>query len=193
MENQGTVYFFTGLAGAGKTTIGSLFYRRLKACKPNVVLLDGDQLRRLSQNKHSGYTTEERRSGAFYNFEMANMLAEQGIDVVLCSISMYDDARGWARENIPNYKEIYVKVTWETLIRRDQKGLYSSGTKNVVGVDLPYDEPKHPDIVIENDGQDTPEQIVDQLELVLGIRKNVVLYPEVGHYQAVQGAHVYAG
>jgi adenylylsulfate kinase len=191
MEKQGTVYFFTGLAGAGKTTIGSLFYRRMKDREPNVILLDGDQLRRLSQNKHSGYTTEERRNGAFYNFEMANMLAEQGIDVVLCSISMYDDARAWARENIENYKEIYVKVSWDTLYRRDQKGLYSSGTKNVVGVDLPYDEPKHPDIVIENDDQETPEQIVEQLEIVLGMKKNVVLYPDTG--RAVQGAHVHAG
>lgn len=93
MINKGTVYFFTGLAGAGKTTIGGLFYRRLKAVKNDVVLLDGDQLRRLSFNKKSGYTTEERRKGAFYNFEMRNMLAEQGIDVVLCSISMYNDCR----------------------------------------------------------------------------------------------------
>jgi adenylylsulfate kinase len=183
MNKQGTVYFFTGLAGAGKTTIGGLFYRRLKARKPNVVLLDGDQLRRLSQNKHSGYSTEERRNGAFYNFEMANMLVEQDIDVVLCSISMYDDARAWARENIENYKEIYVKATWDTLYRRDQKGLYSSGVKNVVGIDLPYDEPKQPDVIIANDGQETPEQIVERLELALGLQQ-VVFYT---------GAHVHVG
>jgi adenylylsulfate kinase len=191
MEQQGTVYFFTGLAGAGKTTIGSLFYRRLKARKPNVILLDGDALRVIAKTTNSGYTTEERRAGAFHNFEICKMLAEQGIDVVLCSISMYDVVRDWARENIENYKEIYVKVTWDTLFRRDQKGLYSSGMKNVVGVDLPYDEPKHPDIVIENDDQETPEQIVDQLEIALGLKKNVVLYPDTG--RAVQGAHVYAG
>ena len=65
---KGNVYFFTGLAGAGKTTIGGLFYRRLKAKRNDVVLLDGDQLRRLSYNKHSGYTTEERRAGAVFNF-----------------------------------------------------------------------------------------------------------------------------
>jgi adenylylsulfate kinase len=193
MEKQGTVYFFTGLAGAGKTTIGSLFYQRMKARESNVLLLDGDQLRRLSQNKHSGYSTEERRNGAFYNFEMANMIAEQGIDVVLCSISMYDDARAWAREHIENYKEIYVKATWDTLCRRDQKGLYSSGVKNVVGVDLPYDEPKQPDFVIINDGQETPEQIVDRLEVALGLRKNVVIYPNTANYPTVQGAHVHAG
>ena len=106
---KGTVYFFTGLAGAGKTTIGGLFYRRMKERKNDLVLLDGDQLRRLSFNKQSRYTTEERREGAFYNFEMCNMLAEQGIDVVLCSISMYNDCRAWAREHIENYKEIYIR------------------------------------------------------------------------------------
>lgn len=164
MNGKGTVYFFTGLAGAGKTTIGGLFYRRLKAKRNDVVLLDGDQLRRLSFNKHSGYTTEERRKGAFYNFEMCHMLADQGIDVVLCSISMYNDCRAWARENIENYREIYVKASRDTLYRRDQKGLYTSGVKNVVGVDLLCEEPERPDIVIENDGQETPEAIVERLE-----------------------------
>ena len=127
------------------------------------MLLDGDQLRRLSFNKHSGYSTEERRAGAFYNFEMCKMLADQGIDVVLCSISMYSDARSWARENIENYREIYVKVSRDTLYRRDQKKLYSSKAKNVVGVDLPWDEPGHSNIVIQNDGHETPEEIVDRL------------------------------
>lgn len=169
MSKNGTVYFFTGLSGAGKTTIGGLFYKRLKAKKNDLVLLDGDQLRRLSFNKKSGYTTEERRKGAFYNFEMCKMLADQGIDVVLCSISMYNDCRAWAREHIENYKEIYVKVKRETLYRRDQKGLYSSGMKNVVGVDLLCEEPEHPDVVIENDGQETPDAIVDRLEKEFGL------------------------
>ena len=164
MNKQGTVYFFTGLAGAGKTTIGGIFFRRLKAKRNDVVLLDGDQLRRLSFNKQSRYTTEERREGACYNFEMCKMLADQGIDVVLCSISMYNDCRAWAREHIKNYVEIYVKAKWETLLLRDQKGLYSSGTKNVVGVDLLCEEPENPDFLIENDGQEIPEKIVDRLE-----------------------------
>lgn len=168
MDEKGTVYFFTGLAGAGKTTIGGLFYRRLKEKRNDVVLLDGDQLRRLSFNKHSGYSTEERRKGAFYNFEMCKMLADQGIDVVLCSISMYSDARTWAREHIENYCEIYIKVTKETLLARDQKGLYRSGSRNVVGVDLLCEEPDHPEFVIENDGQETPEEIVERLGLQLG-------------------------
>lgn len=166
MSKKGTVYFFTGLAGAGKTTLGTLFYQRMKEKKNDVVLLDGDQLRRLS-TVVSGYTTEERRSGAYFNFELAELLTNQNIDVVLCSISMYDDVRAWAREHIENYKEIYIKVKWETLYKRDQKGLYSSGTKNVVGVDLLCEEPKTPDFVIENDGLETPQTIVERLEAAL--------------------------
>lgn len=169
MNGKGTVYFFTGLAGAGKTTIGGLFYRRMKAKKNDIVLLDGDQLRRLSFNKQSGYTTEERKKGAYYNFEMCHMLADQGIDVVLCSISMYNDCRAWARDHIENYKEIYIKVERETLYRRDQKGLYTSKIKNVVGVDLLCEEPEHPDIVIQNDGGESPEEIVDRLVKKLGL------------------------
>lgn len=169
MSEKGTVYFFTGLAGAGKTTIGGLFFCHMKAKRNDVVLLDGDQLRQLSFHKTSGYTTEERRRGAFYNFEICKMLADQGVDVVLCSISMYNDCRAWARDHIENYKEIYIKVTRETLYRRDQKGLYSSGSKNVVGVDLPCEEPEHPDVVIQNDGQETPQEIVGKLETLFGL------------------------
>lgn len=166
MTKKGTVYFFTGLAGAGKTTLGTLFYQRMKEKNNDVVLLDGDQLRRLS-TVSSGYTTEERRNGAYFNFELAQLLTEQNIDVVLCSISMYDDVRAWARAHIENYQEIYIKVKWETLYKRDQKGLYSSGTKNVVGVDLLCEEPKTPDFIIENDGLETPQTIVERLEAAL--------------------------
>ena len=142
MDEKGSVYFFTGLAGAGKTTVGGLFYRRLKERRPDAVLIDGDQCR----------------------------TADEGRDVVICSIAMYSEIRDWNRENIENYREIYVKVTRETLYRRDQKKLYSSGARNVVGVDLPYDEPERPDIVIQNDGEETPEQIVERLEAFFGLK-----------------------
>jgi adenylylsulfate kinase len=162
MEQKGTVYFFTGLSGAGKTTIGGLFYRHLRAKKPNVVLLDGDQTRPVF-NEDIGYTDADRLRGAFRAFRVAKMLSDQGLDVVVCSICMYSGVRDWNRENIPNYREIYVKVSRETLLRRNKKGLYTDG-KNVVGVDLPFDEPKRPDLVILNDDYETPEAIVARVE-----------------------------
>ena len=178
MREKGTVYFFTGLAGAGKTTVGSLFYERLKEKNPRAVLLDGDQLRGAAGDfclktgavlKEDRYTTEARRSGAYKTFERCRDMAAQGVDVVVCSISMYADVRRWNRENLEKYKEIYIKVSRETLYKRDQKKLYSSGAKNVVGVDLPYDEPETPDAVVQNDGQETPEAIVDRLVRDLGV------------------------
>ncbi len=171
MGEKGTVYFFTGLAGAGKTTIGGLFHRRLKARKPNVILADGDKMRIITLS--TGYSTQERRDRALQSFRLWKEIADQGIDVVVCSIAMYDAVRDWNRENIENYVEIYVKTNWETLIRRDQKGLYSSGRKDVVGVDLPYDEPKEPDAVVENDGQETPEVIVDRLWRAFGLEEEL--------------------
>ena len=162
MNEQGTVYFFTGLSGAGKTTLGGLFYRRLKAKKPNTVLLDGDQIRPVFC-EDIGYTDEGRLKGARRAFRLCRMLSEQGIDVVICSISMYSEVRAWSREHIPQYREVYIKVRRETLLRRNQKGLYTGG-KNVVGIDLPFDEPQHSDFVVENDGAETPEEIVSRLE-----------------------------
>ena len=170
MSEKGTVYFFTGLAGAGKTTIGGLFYQKLKEKKPGAVLMDGDQAR--TQAGHSApdgkvlmedrYTTEARKNGAWGAFQRCKAITDEGKDVVICSISMYSEVRAWNRENIKNYREIYLKVTRETLYRRDQKELYSSKAKNVVGVDLPWDEPGHSSIVIQNDGRETPEEIVER-------------------------------
>lgn len=162
MSEKGTVYFFTGLSGAGKTTIGGLFHRRLKATKPNVVLLDGDEIR-IAFGEDVGYTQPERLRWAGRIFRVCKLLSDQGIDVVVCSIAMYESVRRWNRENIPNYKEIYIKVSKDTLLQRNQKGLYTAG-KNVVGIDLPFDEPQSPDIVVPNDGGRTPLELVEELE-----------------------------
>lgn len=167
MSEKGTVYFFTGLAGAGKTTIGGLFYQKLRERKCNVFLADGDQTRSIFGR--SGYSTEARKDAARRGFRLWRELAEQGIDVVVCSIAMYDEIRIWNRENIENYKEIYIKVTRDTLYRRDQKHLYSSGRKEVVGVDLPYDEPQNADVVVQNDGGESPGEIVERLQRLLGL------------------------
>ena len=77
MSAKGTVYFFTVLSGAGKTTIGGLFHQRLKATKPNVVLLDGDEIR-VSFGEDVGYTHEERQRWAQRIFRVCRLLSGQG-------------------------------------------------------------------------------------------------------------------
>lgn len=171
---KGTVYFFTGLAGAGKTTIGGLFYLRLQAARPDAVLIDGDKNRdKVNARAPHDYSTEARRQGAKSVLMHCNELAEQGLDAVYCGIGMYSDVRAWCRENIENYREIYIKVSMETLKRRNQKGLYSPGVKQVVGVDLPWDEPDSSDVVIENDREEDPKIIVDRLFKAFGLEDSV--------------------
>ena len=162
---QGTVFFFTGLAGAGKTTIGGLFYERFKATHPDAILIDGDRNRAAKGfDRPKDYSTESRRAEAFRIFQTCKEYADRGLDVVCCLISMYHDVRAWNRANIENYVEIYVRVEWETLLRRNQKGLYSPGQKNVVGVDLLCEEPEQPDFILQNDGDKTPLELVESLE-----------------------------
>lgn len=165
MKN-GCVYWITGLSGAGKTTVGKLLYEKIISCKNNVVFLDGDVLRDIFGNDLS-YSIEDRRKSAMRNARLCRFLSGQGIDVVCCTISMFHEVRGWNRENIAEYCEIYLKVPLDILKSRDQKGLYSSLEKglkkNIWGLDLEFEEPENPDITIMNDGSSAPREIVDGL------------------------------
>ena len=161
-KSTGRVYWITGLSGAGKTTIGMALYRRLKETKSNVVILDGDKLRE-AYGDAFGYSEEERRKAAFCNAKLSHMLAEQGIDVICCTIGMYDSVRAWSRANNKKYTEVYLKVSMETLMKRDKKGLYSSRAENLVGVTMNMEEPKTPDLVVHNDGQESAEDIVNRI------------------------------
>ena len=158
---MGTVYFLTGLSGAGKTTLGGMLYDYIRKDKTNVILLDGDRIRPVYL-EDIGYSEEDRRKGAKRTFRICKMLADQGIDVVVCSICMYDEVRRWNRDNIDDYVEIYIKVKKDTLIKRNQKGLYVN-SNNVVGMDLEFEEPKTPDIILENDGELSADKVFDKL------------------------------
>lgn len=170
---KGTVYWITGLAGSGKTTIGKLLYRSIKSNKNNVILLDGDSLRKLYES--NDYSYEGRKLLAIKYSRLCKMLSDQGIDVICCTISMFDECRQWNRENILNYKEIYLKVSIDELIRRDQKELYTKALrkeiKNVIGIDIDFEEPKQPDLLIENNGEISPKEIVNNIILNLRIDK----------------------
>lgn len=162
-QKMGTLYWFTGLSGAGKTTIGKLWYEQLRQSQKNVVFLDGDTLREVFGDD-LGFSESDRRRSAMRNARLCELLTNQGIDVVCCTISMFDSIRDWNREHIPCYCEIYVKASMETLKKRDQKNLYSKMDSDVAGVHFTIEEPKNPDIILENDGEKTPEEQVEFLQ-----------------------------
>ncbi len=161
MEN-GTVYWITGLSGAGKTTIGKLFFEMLKCRKEASIFLDGDELRDVFGND-LGYSREERLQCAMRYSKLCRLLSVQGQDVVICTISMFDYIREWNRGNIVDYKEIYIKVPMEILEQRNQKGLYSGSGNDVVGVGLKLELPNNPDIELVNDGSLAPDELAGRL------------------------------
>lgn len=164
---QGDVYWITGLAGAGKTTIAGCLYQKMKEKNDGIVLLDGDELRKTVAGD-LGYTEEERFQAAMRYAKLCAMLARQGITVVIGTISMFHKVREWNRKNIPNYCEVYLRVPIPVLESRNQKSLYSNvktgGIKNVVGMDMVIEEPKNPDLVIDNDGSLTVEECVRKIQ-----------------------------
>ena len=160
---KGTVYWFTGLSGAGKSTIGRQFYEQAKTERTAIVWLDGDELRDVL-GTNGGYSLDERKATAYRYARLCKLLSDQGVDVVCCTISMFEEVRAWNRANIDFYREIYIKVPLDVLVERDQKQLYSRALRgevaNVMGVDLPFEEPVSPDLVILNDGAQSVDQIV---------------------------------
>lgn len=152
---EGSLFWITGLAGAGKTTIGREFYKILKPERPHLLFLDGDQLRALF-GPGKGYSNEDRFSLAMQYAQLCKLLTDQGIDVICATISMFEKCREWCRTNIPNYREIYLKVPREILIQRDKKGLYKGAQTQVVGIDLDFEEPKRPDLILAHEEQTDP-------------------------------------
>ena len=159
---MGNVYWITGLSGAGKTTIGKLLYEELRKDYANTVFFDGDILRK-AFGDDLGYEREDRIKCAMRYARLCDMLERQDINVICCTISMFHCVREWNRENIRNYHEIYIKASMETLQARNQKGLYSAAKANVVGVSIEFEEPKTPNLILQNDGEYTPEEQVEKI------------------------------
>lgn len=166
MYCKGIVYWITGLSGAGKTTIGNRLYYELKQEKDNVVLLDGDILKRIVGDE-LGYSEKDRRTRAFRYAKICKMLADQGIIVICCTIAMYDEVREWNRKKNKAYVEVFLDVPMEVLIERNQKGLYSQYREgeitNVAGIDVQVEFPRTPDLIINNDGSINIRDCVDQI------------------------------
>ncbi|MCI9377198.1 MAG: adenylyl-sulfate kinase [Eubacterium sp.] len=170
---EGRLFWVTGLSGAGKTTLGNMLYKYLKEKYPNTVIFDGDALRSAFGND-LGYSKEERFLCAMRYARLCKLLVDQGMYVICCTISMFDQVRGWNRSNIANYVEVYIEVPVAVLEERNQKNLYqglkTGAAKDVVGVDLELELPKEPDVRLLNDGKKTVEEMFHILLNEMGIK-----------------------
>lgn len=162
----GKLYWITGLAGAGKTTIGNALYYELKKKRDNVLLLDGDILKKII-GENIGYSYAERLERAKRYSNLCKVLVDQGMTVIICTIAMFDSVREWNRKNVQGYIEIFLDVSIDVLMQRDRKGLYSRYKDGKVielaGLDLDVEFPKNPDIVLKNDGSLSVKECVNRI------------------------------
>lgn len=166
------VIWLTGLSGAGKSTLGKSLSNRLQAYGFKTEILDGDIIREnLSQGL--SFSKEDRDTNVKRIGFVAQLLSRNDVVVIVAAISPYRDARQKVRESIPNFSEVYVKASLESVQARDPKGLYkkvSAGEiQHFTGIDDPYEEPLAPDFVIETDQQNEKDSADDLLSFVLGV------------------------
>ena len=171
--SSGRVFWITGLSGAGKTTVGQELCSRLRAAGRSVTFLDGDALR-AAIAEDLGHSADNRRRSAMRNARLCQLLAGQGADVVCATISLFHEVQSWNRENIPGYREIYLRVPIDELRRRDSKGIYSGAqggdARDVVGLDVPAEAPEAPDLVLDNYGALDVATVVDRILAVCARR-----------------------
>jgi adenylylsulfate kinase len=162
MANTGFTIWFTGLSGSGKSTLSEIIEERLKARGRNVEILDGDIVR-THLSKGLGFSREDRDTNIKRIAFVCGLLTRNGVICISAAIAPYSEAREWARHEIKNFVEVYVKCPIEVCRQRDVKGLYKlvdeGKIKNFTGVDDPYEEPEHPELVIETDKESIEESV----------------------------------
>jgi adenylylsulfate kinase len=162
MIGIGCTIWFTGLSGAGKSTLAEILARRLKELNRNVEVLDGDIVR-THLSKGLGFSREDRDTNIKRIAFVCSLLTRNGVVCISAAIAPYHEAREWARKEIGNFVEVYVKCPLEVCRQRDVKGLYKlvdeGKIKNFTGVDDPYEEPEHPELVIETDKETIEESV----------------------------------
>src|SRR6266852_953649 len=123
MINAGFTIWLTGLSGAGKSTLAWAIERYLKALDRNVEVLDGDIVR-THLSKGLGFSREDRNTNIQRIAFVCHLLTRNGVVSIAAAISPYREAREWARKEICNFVEVYVKCPLEVCRQRDVKGLY---------------------------------------------------------------------
>ena len=159
--------WFTGLSGAGKSTIANLVQKKLHALGKHSFLLDGDNIRH-GLNRDLGFTDADRVENIRRVGEVAHLMLDAGLIVLTAFISPFRSERRMVRDMTPpgEFIEIYVETPLAVAEQRDVKGLYKKARagqlKNFTGIDSAYDEPLDPEIRV-NTEQMSAEQAADRI------------------------------
>ena len=156
------VIWFTGMSGAGKSTLCAALAKKVKPYIPELVILDGDIIRELFSADLT-FKETDRVVQITRIQKLAKMLSDQGQLVMVAALYANPDLLRWNRENFSDYAEIYMKASMSTLRQRDSKGLYGSNAPDVVGVDIPWQEPLEPDFTFQADNEKPADQWADEL------------------------------
>ena len=177
----GFTLWFTGLSGAGKTTIAQIVEKTLRARGLRVEVLDGDVVR-THLSKGLGFSREDRDTNIRRIAFVANLLTRNGVAVIVAAISPYRAIRDEARTMIGRFVEVFVSAPLEECVRRDVKGLYKKAMAGEIpsftGVSDPYEEPLAPELVVDTT-KESPEDSARRVMATLE-RLGCLPAPEAG-------------
>jgi adenylyl-sulfate kinase len=163
--HKGFTLWFTGMSGAGKSTISRLLELKLRQLGARVEVLDGDVVR-THLSKGLGFGKEDRDENVRRIGFVCELLARNGVVAIAAAISPYREVRDEVRGRIPNFVEVYVECPVEVLAERDVKGLYRRAIAGEIpqftGVSDPYEPPHSPEVTIDS-SRETPEQSVEKI------------------------------
>ena len=156
------VIWLTGIPGSGKTTLALELKKYYEQKGLPVDILDGDEIRK-TLSKDLGLSPEDRKEHNRRVIFVAQLLAKNGVTVIVPLISPYRETREYARKEIPNFVEVWVKASVDECIKRDPKGLYKKALAgeitNLTGLQAPYEEPQKPELVLDTEKHNTQECI----------------------------------
>ena len=159
-SHKGCTLWFTGLSGAGKSTISGIIERRLREAGAKVEVLDGDVVRE-NLSKGLGFSKEDRDTNIRRIGFVCELLSRNGVIAIVAAISPYRAVREEIRGRIQNFVEIYVECPLEVVSDRDVKGLYKKAAAGQIpqftGVSDPYEPPLHPEVVVHSASESVEE------------------------------------
>ena len=166
-KNQGKVFslWLIGPSASGKSTISKIIYKKLLEEYKSLILLDGDYARKMFVSE-SGYDPISRSKNIRKYIEVTKWLNSFGISSIIAVINAFEKDRVFGRKEIANYKEVFLKCSLDERVKRDKKKLYlpalNGEKKNVVGVDIPFEEPVNADFIIDTE-KNLPEFIANEI------------------------------